>query len=94
MGEASAYAAVLQAIQEDVKMLLGTNPALFTFEEVSQGFVSIRDFQTTGVVAFAKGQPFSHVRAGKQAVNGRRVQVKQEYLNNCVDAIEDLVKTL
>lgn len=94
MGAASAYAAVLQAIHADVTGLLKTNPDLFTFKKVDQGFVDIRDFQTTGVVAFAKGQPFSHVRAGKQAVNGHRVQVKQDYLENCVDSLEGLAKSL
>ncbi|MEW6445472.1 MAG: ParA family protein [Pseudomonadota bacterium] len=94
MGAASAYAAVLQAIQTDVKGLMKTNPDLFTFNKVEQGFVDIRDFQTTGVVAFAKGQPFSHVRAGKQTVNGHRVQVKQDYLDNCVKALEELANSL
>lgn len=94
MGAASAYAAVLQAIQTDVKGLLKTNADLFTFKKVDKGFVDIRDFQTTGVVAFAKGLPFSHVRAGKQLVNGHRVQVKQDYLENCVDSLEDLAKAL
>lgn len=94
MGAASAYAAVLQAIQGDVKGLLKTNPDLFTFKTSTNGFVDIRDFQTTGVVAFAKGQPFSHVRAGKQTVNGHRVQVKQDYLYNCVEALDGLAKLL
>lgn len=94
MGAASAYAAVLQAIQADVKGLLKTNPDLFTFKRIEQGFVDIRDFQTTGVVAFAKGQPFSQVRAGKQSVNGHRVQVQQDYLDNCIDSLEGLVKLL
>ncbi len=94
MGEASAYAAVLQTIMNDVTALLKTNPDLFTFSEVSDGFVSIRDFQTTGVIAFAKGQPFSHVRSGKQTVNGHRVQVKQDYLDNCKAALETLTNHL
>lgn len=94
MGAASAYAAVLQAIQNDVNALLKTNADLFTFQKPELGFVEIRDFQTTGVVAFAKGQPFSHVRAGKQTVNGHRVQVKQDYLDNCVRALEGLAKAL
>jgi len=94
MGAASAYAAVLQAIQSDVEGLLKTNPDLFNFKKADQAFVDVRDFQTTGVVAFAKGQPFSHVRTGKQTVNGHRVQVKQDYLDNCVDSLEGLAKLL
>lgn len=91
MGAASAYAAVLNAIQRDIESLLKTNPDIFTFNTTEDGFVEIRDFQTTGVVAFAKGQPFSKLIVGKQTINGHRVQVKQEYLTNSIDAIEGLV---
>ena len=94
MGSASAYAAVLNAIQNDIENLLKTNPAIFSFKKVKEGFVDIRDFQTTGVVAFAKGLPFSQLQAGKQTVNGHRVQVKQEYLTNSIKSLEQLVTTL
>jgi cellulose biosynthesis protein BcsQ len=94
MGSASAYAAVLDAIQSDIRSLLKTNPEIFSFGEIESGSVDIRDFQTTGVVAFAKGLPFSHLQAGKQSINGHRVQVKQEYLNNSISSIEQLVAYL
>jgi len=55
MGSASAYAAVLRSIDGDITKLMATNPGIFTFEQVNEGIVSIRDLQTTGVVAFAKG---------------------------------------
>jgi len=54
----------------------------------------IRDFQTTGVVAFAKGLPFSKLQAGKQTINGHRVQVKQDYLDNSIASIQQLVAHL
>ena len=91
MGPASAYAAVLVAIQNDIQALLEINPEIFSFNATKEGFVDIRDFQTTGVIAFAKGLPFSKVRIGKQTINGRRVQVQQNYLNNSIKAIELLV---
>ena len=94
MGSASAYSAVLAAIQSDIEGLLKTNPEIFSFASIATGFVDIRDFQTTGVVAFAKGLPFSKLQAGKQTINGHRVQVKQEYLDNSIDALEDLVAHL
>jgi cellulose biosynthesis protein BcsQ len=94
MGSASAYAAVLNAIQRDIQNLLKTNPDIFTFKLINDGFVEIRDFQTTGVVAFAKGLPFSRLQAGKQTINGHRVQVKQDYLNNSIESIEKLVASL
>ena len=94
MVPASAYAAVLNTIEKDIQELLKTNPEIFSFTNVSRGFVEIRDFQTTGVVAFAKGLPFSKVEVGKQTIGGHRVQVNQDYLNNCKKAIEDLVSKL
>jgi cellulose biosynthesis protein BcsQ len=94
MGSASAYRAVLAAIQNDITALLRTNPDIFSFSSTTEGFVEIRDFQTTGVVAFAKGLPFSKLLAGKQTINGHRVQVKQEYLTNSISSMETLVNHL
>lgn len=94
MGSASAYAAVLASIQNEIEGLLKTNPAIFSFKSANTGFVEIRDFQTTGVVAFAKGLPFSKVQTGKQTINGHRVQVKQDYLQNSKDSLENLVNHL
>jgi cellulose biosynthesis protein BcsQ len=94
MGSASAYAAVLAAIESDISSLLKSNPEIFSFTKISDGFVEVRDFQTTGVVAFAKGLPFSELPAGKQTINGHRVQVKQEYLNNSKEEIRKLVERL
>jgi len=94
MGAASAYAAVLDAIEKDVGKLLKSNPEIFSFDNVDDGFVEVRDFQTTGVVAFAKGLPFSRVQVGKQNINGHRVQVKKEYLDNANEAMRGMVALL
>jgi cellulose biosynthesis protein BcsQ len=94
MGAASAYAAVLAAIESDITELVDKYPQFFTFTDKKKGFVEIRDFQTTGVVAFAKGQPFSQVQVGKQSINGHRVAVKEDYLVNARNAINDLAKRL
>ena len=91
MGPASAYFAVLHAIEQDINNLKAANPSLFTFANVSQGTVNIRDFQTTGVVAFAKGLPFSKLKAGKQNIGGHRVEVNEPYRQNCLDAIDGMV---
>lgn len=58
MGPASAYVAVLEAIERDVERLMKSNPDIFSFDTVTGGFVDVLDFQTTGVIAFAKGLPF------------------------------------
>jgi cellulose biosynthesis protein BcsQ len=94
MGSASAYAAVLKSIDADVKSLVDSNPEMFTFTNVKTGMVEVRDFQTTGVVAFAKGLPFFELSAGKQSISGHRVGVKADYLTNCIDSINGLVSKL
>jgi len=94
MGAASAYAAVLAAIENDVTALLKSHPDIFAFKSVKDGFVEVRDFQTTGVVAFAKGLPFSKVPVGKQSINGHRVAVKEAYLINARSAMTEMVARL
>jgi cellulose biosynthesis protein BcsQ len=94
MGPASAYRAVLNSIQTDVSTLLGSHPHLFTFNSLTDGFVEIRDFQTTGVVAFAKGLPFQSLAIGKHSINGHRVQVQEPYLKNAQDSMAKLVNQL
>lgn len=94
MGPASAYAAVLHAIDGDVINLLRTNQNLFTFSAVSDGTVEIRDFQTTGVVAFARGLPFSQLRAGRQSINGHRVEVKEAYRRQVITSMDRLIAKL
>jgi cellulose biosynthesis protein BcsQ len=94
MGTASAYYAVLDAIEQDVAKLIKSNPEIFDFPKADEGFIEIRDFQTTGVIAFAKGQPFSKVKVGKQTINGHRVQVKQDYLIDALGAMNKLVDHL
>jgi cellulose biosynthesis protein BcsQ len=94
MGPASAYVAVLDAIERDVERLMKSNPDIFSFDTIAGGFAEVLDFQTTGVIAFAKGLPFSEVKPGKQAISSHRVQVKREYLVNAQKAMEALVARL
>ena len=94
MGPASAYAAVLSSIDDDVDVLLQAQPALFTFKKVTDGIVEIRDFQTTGVVAFARGCPFYSMPTGRLDVGGQRVRVNDSYKQNCIQAIDDIVVKL
>ena len=91
MGPASAYATVLQAIDDDINIIMETNPEIFDFSEISNGVINIRDFQTTGVVAAARGCPFYNLTSGRLDVLGRRVQVKEDYRLNCVMNIKEVV---
>jgi cellulose biosynthesis protein BcsQ len=94
MGSASAYAAVLRSIEDDVEQLIASHPSIFTFKKTTEGVVEIRDFQTTGVVAFAKGCPFYSMETGRLDVGGHRVRVKDDYRQNCVEAVDALVSML
>jgi hypothetical protein len=94
MGPASAYAAVLVSIDSDINRNLRENPQFFTFDRVGDGVINVRDFQTTGVVAFARGTPFYSLQPGSKVIMGQRVVVKADYLVNCVNEIDSLVNKL
>lgn len=94
MGDASGYTAVLRAIEDDVRELLDTNPEIFDFDDTQHGFISVRDFQTCGVVAAARGCPINQLTAGRKDVKGRRVRVDEQQRQNCVEAIKHLVSSL
>jgi cellulose biosynthesis protein BcsQ len=94
MGPASAYYAVLTSIDRDIRVLMKARPDLFTFTQPGEGIVEIRDFQTTGVVAFAKGAPFYELKPGYLEISGRRVRLNQSQLDMCVSAIAGIVTHL
>lgn len=94
MGPASAYASVLTSIDNDLTQILTANPQHFTFNNISNGLVDIRDFQTTGVVAFAKATPFSRLSVGNHDIFGSITQVRQDYLNNCITSINNIVTNI
>ena len=91
MGSASAYAAVLSGIDSDLAQLIKSYGEHFTFKKTKDGIVDVRDFGTTGIVAFARGCPFSTMQTGKLQISGHRVQVKPEYRDQAVEAIDDIV---
>jgi hypothetical protein len=94
MGPASAYAAVLRSIETDLSALVKSSPTMFTFRAEKDGLVDIRDFQTTGVVAFARGCPFYCMETGRLDVGGHRVRVHDDYKQLCIDAVDELVSKL
>ncbi len=94
MGSASAYAAVLAGIDSDLTALIKSYPEHFTFSKHKNGIVEIRDFGTTGVVAFARGCPFAEMQTGKLQISGHRVQVKPEYRDQALEAIDGVVSKL
>jgi cellulose biosynthesis protein BcsQ len=94
MGPASAYHSVLKSIDEDIETVMLSNPEIFTFNNLNDGIVNIRDFQTTGVVAFAEAIPFTRLPTGRHDIFGNITQVQQQYLDNCVEAMETIVSKL
>lgn len=94
MGPASAYDAVLRTVDNQVQTLLASNPQIFNFTTIAQGTFNMRDFGTTGVVAFARGQSFSTLAAGRHNISGRRVQVREDYRQQAETAINDLAALL
>ena len=91
MGSASAYATVVQEIDKDVLSLLKTYPDMFAFKTLDMGIIDVRDFQTTGVVSAARGCPLRKLKSGRLELMGKRVTVREEYRQNCIDNVETIV---
>ncbi len=94
MGPASAYASVLQSIDSDLNLVLISNPSFFTFNNLPNGLANVRDFQTTGVVAFAEATPFSRLTTGVHNIFGTNTQIQQANLTNCINSINEIVAKL
>lgn len=91
---AKSYTAVLSGITTDLAAILKDTPASFTFASVEDGLIEIRDFQTAGVVAFARGTPFVTMKAGTLSVAGQRVKVNADQLDQNKDVVGQLAYKL
>ena len=69
---AKGYVAVLQGITNDLSSVLKDYPDYFTFSNVADGMYDVKDFQTAGVVAFARGNPFISMKSGTLQVATQR----------------------
>lgn len=94
MGAASAYGTVLRSIDEVVSEMMRNMPDKFTYDLIDNGRVEVRDFQTTGVVAFAKGAPFFKLEPGYAMIMGKKIQIRQDYLANCIEHVDRLTRKL
>lgn len=94
MGAASGYRAVLDSIDRDISDIIKGNPSFLNFSSVKNGVLEIRDFQTTGVVAFARGTPFFALLPGKRTVGGRRVAIDATQIRDRKNEIETLARRL
>lgn len=78
---AKSYSAVLDGISADLVRILKDNPENFTFKTIDEGLFEVKDFQTSGVVAFARGTPFVTMKSGTLSVAGKRVKVNKDQLD-------------
>jgi cellulose biosynthesis protein BcsQ len=94
MGAASGYRAVLDSIDNDIRGIIRDNPQYLNFANVGEGVLEIRDFQTTGVVAFARGTPFSALQPGRLSVGGRRIAIDASQIRDRAGEVENLARKL
>jgi hypothetical protein len=95
MGPASAYDSVLKSIDNIISSILLQSPDVFSFQNLSDGIVEIRDFQTTGVVAFAYGMPFTVMAPGEYTMlPNKKTQIKRDNIQNCLNAMNELINKL
>ena len=91
---AKSYKAVLSGITSDLAGIVKDNPTHFIFSSVNDGLIEIRDFQTAGVVAFARGAPFVSMSSGTLSVAGQRVKVNADQLKQNRNIIDQLASKL
>lgn len=89
---AKGYAAVLKGIEDDIRAVHKTTPSIFTFAKAADGMIEIKDFQTAGVVAFARGTPFTTMRSGTLSVATQRVQVNKDQLDENREIVDKFAK--
>ena len=91
---AKSYTAVLSGIRNDLVGIVKDSPSHFTFSSVDDGLIEIRDFQTAGVVAFARGTPFVSMNSGTLSVAGQRVKVNADQLEQNRNIVSQLADKL
>jgi hypothetical protein len=91
---AKSYTAVLSGITNDLAAIVKDNPLHFTFLAVEQGVFEAKDFQASGVVAFARGTAFASMNSGTLSVAGQRVKVNAEQPSQNRDIIWRLADKL
>lgn len=93
MGPASGYRAVLQSIDTIVNNAKSNNPAFFTTNMTIQ---EVRDFQTTGVIAFAEAKSFTTLIREPlvHTLNGTQTTLNRSYIQQYIDVIGDVVANI
>jgi ATPases involved in chromosome partitioning len=93
MGAASGYQSVLRSIDQEISQAKSATPQNFT-QTSSVG--EVRDFQTTGVVAFAEAKSFSTLLQERltHLINGQNTTLNRQQIQMYVSNIDDIVNRL
>ena len=93
MGTAAAYKGVLSSIDNEINNMMTKYPHYFTSSDV---IMEVRDFQTSGVAAFAEAKSFSQLESDKRTRNigGQTVQLDVNQIQNNHQNISSIVERL
>lgn len=93
MGTAAAYRGVLSSIDNEINNMMTSYPNYFTSHDV---IMEVRDFQTSGVAAFAEAKSFSQLVNDKRIRNigGENVQLDINQIQNNWQSISSIVGRL
>lgn len=93
MGAASAYRAVLSVIDAEINTIKTQFPYYFNNQNMIK---EIRDFQSTGTVAFAEAKSFKTLLQDRRIriINGEEVQMDRQNIQNCIDAVQQIIDDL
>lgn len=102
-GAAAAFGALSDATANALWSAYQTHPQYFTnrnsvptsLEEFRNIYsVPLRDFNTAGVVAAHLGHRLSQMHGGHYRVHGENVQINRERVNECLDAVDEVLGQL
>lgn len=93
MGPASGYRAVLQSIDRILTQVQAANPGYFTSANVIE---EVRDFQTTGVIAFAEAKSFNRLLGDPlvHTIYGNTTTLNRDYIRQNQADVDKVVMRL
>lgn len=93
MGSASGYRAVLQSIDTIIAQVQRTNSGFFTSGNVIE---EVRDFQTTGVIAFAEAKSFNKLLSEPliHTINSNPTTLNRGYIQQNKADVDVIVRRL
>lgn len=103
LGPATAFAALSNATADTLYAAYNNHRTYFTdranipadIDEFRNSYsVPLRDFNTAGVVAAHLGERLSRLNNAYYDVHGSRVQVNRDRVQECLDAVDDVINQL